>query len=221
MNHMEHMEHMEHMQHTTAASSSPFLEVLAGFFLLAALFYFFRLFARKYITSVNGYHDRENEFWHCACMMGMVSCLAPDWYGIPNLFWLITFASGTAWYLVRAFTYGRKLPFNKQWYDFAHAAMLFGMWWMFASPISGLFVTVVFTAYWTWFGSCYAVRLNSDRKKPHWLSIGQDTAHFVMAVVMALMMIFPMTFMGHQNMGSQEMPDTSDMPICTSPPAQK
>lgn len=219
---MNHMDHMDHMQHASAASSIPFLEILAGFFLLGALFYCFRLYARKYITSVNGYHDRENELWHCACMMGMVSCLAPTWYGIPDLFWLITFAIGTAWYLVRAFTYGRKLPFNKQWYDFAHAAMLFGMWWMFASPVSGLFVTVVFAGYWTWFGSYYAVRLYNDFKKPHWLSFGQDTAHFVMAIVMALMMVFPMTFMGHHhNMGSQAMPDMSDMPICTSPPAQK
>ena len=89
------MNQMDHMQHAAPASAIPFLEILAGFFLLGALFYCFRLYARKYITSVNGYHDRENELWHCACMMGMVSCLAPTWYGIPDLFWLITFAIGT------------------------------------------------------------------------------------------------------------------------------
>jgi hypothetical protein len=80
-------------------------------------------------------------------------------------------------------------------------------------------VTIVFTAYWTWFGSYYAVRLCNDFKKPHWLSFGQDAAHFVMAAVMALMMLFPLTFMGHHhNMGAQ---DISEMPICVSAPAAK
>ncbi len=217
MNH-DHMNHLEHMQHMSGHGSTfPFLSLLAGFFLLGALFYCFRLFSPKYLTKVNGYLDRENEVWHGACMVGMVSCLAPTWFGIADLFWQVTFAVGTVWYLVRAFTYGRTLPFNKQWYDFAHAAMMFGMWWMFAAPLSGIVVTVVFTAYWAWFGSYYAMRLYNDFKKPHWLSFGQDIAHFGMAVVMALMMVFPTTFMGHQhNMPSHDMPGHSapghDMP---------
>lgn len=229
MNHADHLNHMEHMQHMhDHASSFPFLSLLAGFFLLGAFYYCFRLFSPKYLTKVNGYLDRENEVWHGACMVGMVSCLAPGWFGIADLFWQIAFAVGTAWYLVRAFTYGRSLPFNKQWYDFAHAAMMFGMWWMFAAPVSGIVVTVLFTAYWTWFGSYYAWRLYNDFKKPHWLSFGQDIAHFVMAVVMALMMVFPGTFMGHQHnmsdmpghaMPVQDMPghDMNSPSICTSP----
>jgi hypothetical protein len=40
-----------------------------------------------------------------------------------------------------------------------------------------------------------------------------------MAAVMALMMLFPLTFMGHHhNMGAQ---DISEMPICVSAPAAK
>ncbi len=214
MNH-DHMEHMQHMHEHGA--SFPFLSLLAGFFLLGAVYYGFRFFNTKYLTKVNGYLDRENEVWHGACMGGMVSCLAPTWFGIADWFWQIAFAVGTAWYLVRAFTYGRSLPYNKQWYDFAHAAMMFGMWWMFAAPVSGIVVTVVFTAYWTWFGSYYAMRLYNDFKKPHWLSFGQDIAHFVMAVVMALMMVFPATFMSHQhNMSALPANDMSE-PICTSP----
>jgi hypothetical protein len=210
---MDHMDHMEHMHQMQGASAFPFLSVLAGFFLLGTLFYVFRLYSRNYLTRVNGYHDRENEFWHGACLLGMVSCLAPSWLAVSDLAWQIAFAIGTVWYLVRAFTYGRKLPFNKQWYDFAHAAMLFGMWWMFAAPISGVLVTAVFTAYWTWFGSYYAVRIYNDFKHPHWLSFGQDIAHFAMAVVMALMMVFPITFMGHHhNMAGDSM---ANMPMCT------
>jgi len=229
---MDHMDHMEHMQHMHSAASFPFLAVLAGFFLVGTFFYCFRLYARNYVTSVNGYHDRENELWHGACLFGMVSCLEPTWYAFPAIVWQIVFAIGTVWYLVRAFTYGRKLPFNKQWYDFAHAGMLFGMWWMFTAPVSGVLITGLFTAYWSWFGSYYAVRIYNDFKKPHWLSFGQDIAHFVMALVMALMMLFPATFMsggsgmhdmpGMENMpGMSNMPDMSNMsgkadtPICT------
>ncbi|MBS1993680.1 MAG: hypothetical protein JSS86_13885 [Cyanobacteria bacterium SZAS LIN-2] len=210
---MDHMNHMQHMHEMHGASSFPFLALLAGFFLVGALFYLFRFCNRSYVSKVNGYHDRENEFWHGACLLGMVSCLTPAWFAIPDLVWQIGFAIGTGWYLVRAFTYGRSLPFNKQWYDFAHAAMLFGMWWMFAAPVSGILVTVVFTAYWTWFGSYYAVRIYNDFKNPHWLSFGQDIAHFTMALVMALMMLYPATFMGsHHHMSAAGM---DNMPMCT------
>ena len=216
---MNNMQPMDRMQHTVVAGSFPFLEILAGFFLIGALFYCFRLYARKYVTAVNGYHDRENELWHCLCMIGMVGCLEPGWYGAPNMVWQISFAIGTIWYLVRAFTFGRKLPYNKQWYDFAHAAMLFGMWWMFASPINSMVATTILTIYWIWFGSYYAMRLYHDCQKIHWLSLGQDMGHFVMAIVMALMMIFPATFMGnHQMMSNGTM---QQMPICTSPAMRK
>ncbi|MBA4078567.1 MAG: hypothetical protein C0508_26295, partial [Cyanobacteria bacterium PR.023] len=94
MNH-DHMEHMQHMHEHGA--SFPFLSLLAGFFLLGAVYYGFRFFNTKYLTKVNGYLDRENEVWHGACMVGMVSCLAPTWFGIADLFWQIAFAVGTAW----------------------------------------------------------------------------------------------------------------------------
>jgi hypothetical protein len=98
---------------------------------------------------------------------------------------------GSVMYLLRAFTYGRRLPHNKQWYDFAHAAMLFGMWWMFAQPLSGALVTWAFAAYWSWFGSYYGWRIFKDFKQPHWLTFGQDIFHFTMAFVMVVMTVWP------------------------------
>jgi hypothetical protein len=195
MNHMDHINHM--MDHAAAtAGGIDYLFCLGLFFFAGALFYLFRLAAPRYLRQVNGYWDAENEFWHGACLIAMTTMLAPS---VVSLFtatlWIYVLPVGVAWYLLRAFTYGKKLPFNKQWYDLAHAAMLFGMWWMFAAPIAHPAITALFAAYWTWFGSYYAVRLWGDFKKPHWLSFGQDIAHFTMALVMVLMTLWPATFM--------------------------
>ena len=64
------------------------LPALAGFFLLSVVFYLCRFVARAYVTSVNGYFDRENEFWHAACLAGMTACLAPTWFNIPDAVWI-------------------------------------------------------------------------------------------------------------------------------------
>lgn len=190
---------------------------LSAWFGLGAAFYVFRLVCSGYLQRVNGYFDRENEFWHGACMLGMVGCLTPWVLPWPALAWTALFAVGAVWYIVRAFTYGKKLTYNKQWYDLAHAAMLSGMAWMFAMPVSHPVITVAWTAYWVWFGSYYVYRLALDFKHPHWLGFGQDIAHLAMAVVMALMTVWPATFMpyhgGHHH---HEMPmgGAMDGPIC-------
>ncbi|MBY0358609.1 MAG: thioredoxin [Candidatus Obscuribacterales bacterium] len=170
---------------------------LSCFFAAGVLFYLFRLCNPLLLRSVNGYVDAENEFWHAACLLGMVACLTPSWLPLPTIVWNGLFIIGTAWYLIRAFTYGLKLPHNKQWYDLAHAAMLFGMWWMFVAPLKHPLVTWLFAAYWGWFGSYYALRLWADCKKPHWLPFGQDIAHFGMALVMLAMTVAPAYFMAH------------------------
>lgn len=195
---------MDHMHHMQPQSSFDWLALLSLFFFSGTLFYAFRFVAVGYMQRVNGYLDRENEFWHGVCLLGMSAMLTPQ-FVLPGLpiaatYWAGLFAVGTIWFLVRAFTYGRKLSHNKQWYDFAHAAMLFGMGWMFAAPFDHTAITIVFALYWTWFGSYYLYRLAGDFKKPHWLTIGQDIAHFVMALIMVLMTIWPTTFMpGHDH----------------------
>ena len=45
------------------------LAALAGFFLLGVVFYLYRFVARTYVTSVNGYFDRENEFWRSMAIL--------------------------------------------------------------------------------------------------------------------------------------------------------
>jgi thioredoxin 2 len=172
---------------------------LSLLFFGGTLFYLFRLVSPAYLRTANGYYDGENEFWHGACLLGMSACLTPAWLPVPVFVWTSLFMVGTLWYLVRAFTYGRKLAYNKQWYDFAHAAMLFGMYWMFAQPIQHWLVTLAFAAYWTWFGSYYLYRLSLDFKKPSWLSFGQDGAHFMMSLVMLIMTLWPAAFGGHSH----------------------
>lgn len=187
--------HHEHMAHSLGfAWVSPALSLL---FLSGVFFYLFRLVNPSLLRRVNGYYDRENEFWHGACLLGMSACLTPSWLPLPDLVWTIGFAVGTGWYLVRALTYGKRLAYNKQWYDFAHAAMLFGMWWMFVHPIEHVLITVAFSAYWLWFGSYYVYRLALDFKKPTFLAVGQDAAHFVMSLVMLIMTVWPAALHEH------------------------
>lgn len=192
------MHHDHHMM--TQSMSFDWVSVaLSLLFLGGTLFYLFRLVSPGYLRTANGYYDGENEFWHGACLLGMSACLTPAWLPVPVFVWTSLFTLGTLWYLVRAFTYGRKLAYNKQWYDFAHAAMLFGMYWMFAQPIQHWLVTLAFAAYWTWFGSYYVYRLSLDFKKPSWLSFGQDGAHFMMSLVMLIMTVWPAAFAGHSH----------------------
>lgn len=196
---------------------------LSAFFALGAGFYLFRLFSPSYLKQVNGYHDAENELWHGVCLLGMVGCLTPWVLPLPAIAWSVVFGAGTTWYLLRAFTWGKNLKYNKRWYDLAHAAMLGGMYWMFASPVVHPLVTAMWTAYWLWFGGYYVYRLIGDFKNPHWLGFGQDIAHLVMALVMALMMVWPSTFMpfhnghsghgehmNHGGSGNMEQPHTTD-----------
>jgi hypothetical protein len=164
-------------------------------FLVGTLFYAFRLCRQSYLIRVNGYADSENELWHGICLLAMAAMLTPAYVPVPALIWLWVLPVGSFTYLVRSVTYGRRIAYNKQWYDFAHAAMLFGMWWMFAHPVSAPWISYGFAAYWTWFGGYYLVRIFNDFKKPHWLTFGQDIFHFTMASVMVVMTLWPNYFM--------------------------
>ncbi len=162
------------------------------------LFYLYRLFNPEVMRTANGYYDGENEFWHGACLLGMVACLSPAWVPLPSWVFMGTFAVGSYWYLIRALTYGRELSYNKWWYDWAHVAMNFGMFWMFAQPFDHWLVTAAFAAYWAWFGSYYLYRMYTlDRPNPTFLGIGQNFAHLLMAAVMFVMTVWPMAFASH------------------------
>jgi hypothetical protein len=168
---------------------------LAFAFLMGAVFYLFRLCNPAYLTRVNGYCDGENEFWHGVCLVAMVTALCPAMAPVPTAIWCYVLPSGSVWYLLRAATWGRKKPHNKLWYDIAHAAMFFGMWWMYFHPVSDPRITAAFLAYWTWFGSYYIVRLLGDLRHGHWLSTMQDVFHLGMASVMVVMTLAPMYLM--------------------------
>lgn len=190
---------MHHEHHMVQSMSFDWVSIaLSLLFLGGTLFYLFRLVSPAYLRKMNGYYDGENEFWHGACLLGMSACLTPAWVPAPTVVWLVLFALGTFWYLARALSWGLRLPYNKQWYDFAHAAMLFGMWWMFAQPIQHWLADLALAAYWTWFGSYYVYRLSLDFKKPTWLGFGQDGAHFMMSLVMLIMTLWPTAFGGHE-----------------------
>ena len=163
-------------------------------FSVGVLFYLFRLCRPIYMARVNGYADNENEFWHGICLLAMIPMLTPQYVSVPAAVWVWFLPVGSLWYLRRALTYGRRLPYNKTWYDFAHAAMFFGMWWMYAhSRISDSPVfTWLFAGYWGWFGSYYLWRFCNDfRQKSSWLSFAQDVFHLTMAVVMVVMTVWP------------------------------
>jgi len=171
------------------------LLALGAAFLMGTLFYFFRLTNPAYLKKVNGYVDSENEFWHAACLLAMVTSLTPALAPLPTVVWLWGLPVGVVLYLVRAVTYGRRLAHNKLWYDLAHAAMLFGMWWMYAQPYKGENITWAFTGYWSWFGLYYLWRLLADLRKPNLLTFGQNIFHLLMALVMLVMTLWPMYLM--------------------------
>ena len=110
--------------------------------------------------------------------------------------WQILFLVGAGWYAIRARTWGKTIKYNKQWYDWAHCGMLFGMWWMFASPITGTIPMVLNIAFWTWFAGYYVYQTWVDlRAKPTFWSLGQDIAHLSMGVVMIAMTAWPHAWM--------------------------
>lgn len=206
-----------HDMHHMHAPGFDWLSIgLSAMFVAGVCFYLFRLFNPAVMKAANGYHDRENEFWHSACLLGMVACLTPTLVPLPPMVFIVTFLLGTGWYLFRAFTYGKTLTYNKPWYDYAHAAMNFGMFWMFAAPVEHWLVTAAFAAYWTWFGSYYVYRMwTLDRPKPTFLGIGQNFTHFLMALVMLVMTLWPATFSNHsmhQHHSSMGTPDCVSCP---------
>jgi hypothetical protein len=194
---MNHMDHMHHHMHDMAFTLPEWLLYsLGAFFLAGTVFYLMRLINGRKLQAVNGYFDPENEAWHMICLAGMAAMLAPIALQPPVLIWQILFLVGAGWYAIRARTWGKTIKYNKQWYDWAHCGMLFGMWWMFASPITGTIPMVLNIAFWTWFSGYYVYQTLTDlRAKPTFWSLGQDIAHLSMGLVMIGMTAWPHAWM--------------------------
>lgn len=172
-------------------------------FLAGSLFYLYRLFSAKILLRLNGYFDAENEVGHLLCLLAMTTSLAPAQFQIvPAPVWAAIFAAGTAWFALRARLWGKSKAWNKEWYDWAHAGMCFGMFWMYMPLSSHWLATALISCFWLWFAGYYVWLTYHDAvTRPNFMSLGQDIAHLAMGAVMFLMTVFPAAFLNHNHGG--------------------
>lgn len=172
-------------------------------FFAGSLFYLYRLFSAEKLLHLNGYFDAENEIGHLLCLLAMTFSLAPASLQIvPAPVWAGIFSFGTIWFALRARLWGKNKTWNKEWYDWAHAGMCFGMFWMYMPLSSHWLSTALIGAFWTWFAGYYFWLTYHDAvTRPHFLSLGQDIAHLAMGVVMLLMTFLPAAFTNHHHGG--------------------
>lgn len=190
------MNHMDHMNMPMGAYMAPLWLIygLSAFFFAGTLFYLYRLVRPSVVRSTYGYYDWQNEIGHGVCMAAMAFSLAPPAVQLPSIFWAVTLFGAGAFFLVRAATWGRKLPYNKWWWDWAHVGMLLGMSLMFLPVQVGAFAYVL-DAFWLWFAAYYTYELVHDLMKPKALYVGSDISHLSMGVVMFIMTVAPMALM--------------------------
>lgn len=188
---------MNHIQHNMGHYMLPewLLYTIATIFFAGACFYLYRLLRPNTVKSAYGWTDWENEIGHGLCMLAMASSLAPECLQLPAMFWTVTLSIGGAWFVARALTWGRKLPYNKSWWDWAHVGMLLGMALMFYPLNLGAWFVYVQEAFWLWFTGYYAWQIVRDLPTFKALYLGSDFFHFLMGAVMLLMMLFPEAFM--------------------------
>jgi len=167
---------------------------LCGLFFAGGLFYYYRLVKPASVKAVYGYYDWQNEVGHGLCLLAMASALAPPLWQLPAPFWATILSLAALFFLVRACTFGRKLPYNKWWWDWAHVGMLGGMAVMFLPVDTGYF-SYVLEAFWLWFASYYVYSLVHDLAEPKVYYVGSDLSHLAMGIVMFIMTAFPMTLM--------------------------
>ena len=180
-----------HSHHGSAIVPEWASGTLAALFVAGAFFYLFRLLRPDVVRRRLGYWDWENEVGHGLCMLAMAAMLAPSFVPIPVLFWLLAFPVGAAWFIVRAFTWGRRLPCNKVSNDLVHSGMLLGMFLMFQPLTLGAWFTIPQVAFWAWFAGHYIRELRMHGRTPVVLQLGSDACHLMMGAVMAGMIMFP------------------------------
>jgi hypothetical protein len=106
----------------------------------------------------------------------------------------VTLVGAGLFFIARAATWGRKLSYNKWWWDWAHVGMLLGMSLMFLPIQVGSFAYVL-EAFWLWFAAYYTYELVHDLMKPKALYVGSDVSHLAMGVVMFIMTVAPIALM--------------------------
>src|SRR5262245_21610246 len=89
------------------------LTLMGLWFLAGSMFYLYRLLFGSHVKQVYGYHDIQNEIGHGLCMASMVTMLMPSLLPIPGNIWAGILGAGAAFFLARAVSWGRKLPYNK------------------------------------------------------------------------------------------------------------
>ncbi len=182
-----------HDQHTALAEW--FFWLLTSGFILGVAYYCLRLYNNAKLLQINGFWEWDNELWHMICLLGMAAMVCPRPVFGPAALWQFVFAIGAAWYAIRALTWGRHLPHNKQWYDWSHCGMQLGMWCMFAGLLDSPWLIVLNAAFWVWFSGYYVWATHRDLAGKNGWTLGQDVAHLAMGLVMLLMVLWPQTFM--------------------------
>ena len=195
---MPGMAGMSGMDHSAAfVLPEWFLFLLAVGFLSGTCFYLYRVLFYNRTKAHYGYFDIENELGHGICVTAMVTMLSPSVLPIAPTVWAWVLGFGSIWFLVRTFTWGRKLEYTCILWDLIHFAMLGFMSLMFAG-VATLLVSVVASAFWIYFigyAAWWAYMVRKEGRNTGFLEFGSDLAHIAMGVVMLLMTWFPVMFM--------------------------
>lgn len=195
--HMPNMPGMPNMDHSAYSLPEWFLLLLAAGFLAGACFYLYRIVFPARVKEHYGYYDLENEIGHTLCIGGMVTMLSPTLLPIAPSTWVWILGAGATWFLLRAFTWGRKLAHNRVLWDLIHVGMLGFMALMYSGFTTPL-LTVLGVAFWTYFigyAVLWAYMTRKGGRSGGYLEFGSDFAHIAMGIVMLLMTLFPHLFM--------------------------
>lgn len=198
------MDHTHHMPAGAFVAPEWLIASIGILFLGFAGFYLYRLFRPTMVKNAIGFFDWEGEAGHFVCMLAMASHLVFWLIPVPAIAWSWILGFGTLYYAARAMTWGKRLSYNKQWWDWTHSAMFLGMFTMFQPlPLSPLLLTVfngVMLLFWAWFSGYYVKDAVLDARAGKSLSFTSDLAHLSMGVAMLVMSLFPAFLMpGHSH----------------------
>lgn len=189
---------MNHLHDTALAAPEWLLFSLAALFLAGGCFYLGRIVFHKRVEAHYGYIDIENEIGHGLCMTAMATMLAPALLPVSFTVWSWVLGIGSAWFLLRTFTWGRRLHFNWFGWDLIHVAMLGFMALMFTGvtlPVTALYAAGGFWLFFTAYAGYWAWMIRRDGRPAGFLEFGSDAAHIVMGVAMFVMTFWPSLLM--------------------------
>jgi hypothetical protein len=162
--------------------------------LVCACFWGYRICSPNAVQRVQGWYDWESELAHQIPFIVMASGFGPINLHLPSNIWFAVLSVCTMRFLIRALTYGRKLPYNVWWWDWGHVGMFvfmgvdylpFKLPTLLSYPISSMRMI-----FWIWIISLNLRELYNDVKKaPKILFFGDDLSHIYMGVVNMLMLL--------------------------------